>query len=97
MNGKGQYYSNLIRRDHYLYRIYSGGVLLYVGVTVNPAGRIPRHRRRAWWAQVTEIRTDLIGTREEAFYAEWRAITTEKPVYNITHATPDRLTTGGVH
>lgn len=83
MNGRPQYYSNLVRRPHYLYRIYSADVLLYVGVTVDPEGRMSKHRMRPWWPQVTKVELQPGASRESALLAERQAIANENPVHNI--------------
>lgn len=83
MKGRPQYYCNLVSRPHYLYRIYSADALLYVGVTVNPEGRMSKHRMRPWWPQVTEVKLQPGASREDALAAERQAIIAENPAYNI--------------
>lgn len=83
MNGRPQYYCNLVSRPHYLYRIYSGEVLLYVGVSVDPEGRMVKHRLKPWWPQVTTIKVQRRDSREDALLAERQAISTEAPIHNI--------------
>jgi hypothetical protein len=71
---------------HVLYRFYSAtGVLLYVGITVNPPLRFADHRAREWWNQVDTIKLETYRSRAELFDAERRAITTEHPVHNKVH------------
>lgn len=78
------YRSRLVGRVHYLYRAYAGSELLYVGVTVNPSGRLSKHRYlKPWWALVTEVKFETHESRDSAFEAEREAILHERPVHNI--------------
>jgi predicted GIY-YIG superfamily endonuclease len=69
-----------------LYRIFAADDrLLYVGVSINPTGRLKQHRyTQAWWpeAQKCEVQWHLSG--REAYEAETEAIKTEHPKYNLT-------------
>lgn len=75
-------------RTHALYRFFAeDGELLYVGITINPAARWPKHRSdKPWWTEVTDISVETFKSREAALEAEREAIKTEHPVYNIVHA-----------
>lgn len=70
---------------HALYRFFDAeGELLYVGITMNPAARWPKHRGgKPWWAEVTDITLETFQARAEALAAERQAIKTEHPRYNI--------------
>ncbi len=67
-----------------VYRHYSAeGILLYVGVSVNPHARTSQHRRSAdWFGQVSEIKLDWHKDRKSAEKAEVAAIVSESPVFN---------------
>lgn len=78
------YRSRLVGRTHYVYRAYAGTELLYVGVTVNLAGRVSKHRHlKPWWSRVTDIKVEACASREAAFDAEREAIIHEQPSRNI--------------
>lgn len=68
-----------------LYRHYDkAGVLLYVGVSLNPVARLQQHRRAAhWFYQIARIEVEYFGDRDTAIDAESTAITTENPLHNI--------------
>ena len=79
------YYSDLIRRPHYVYRAYIDTRLAYVGVTTNPPGRFARHScKKPWWKSVSAIDIVKYTDRDAAFAAEARAIRDEHPIYNIS-------------
>lgn len=73
-----------------LYRLFDeGGVLLYVGITVNPEERWVDHERtKSWWPQVAEKRIAWLDDRPTALTAELRAIKTEHPLHNVV-GTPE--------
>lgn len=80
-----RYYSDLVDAKHLLYRYYdSEGELLYVGITINLAGREAKHRRRAWWPLVADVHLEEHPGRVSALAAERAAIHHEKPIYNIS-------------
>jgi predicted GIY-YIG superfamily endonuclease len=65
---------------HYVYRIYSGDDLLYVGCSNNPERRVKQHRlEKAWQEPITAVLTESYPTLAEAETAERVAIKTEDP------------------
>ncbi|MFD6565429.1 GIY-YIG nuclease family protein [Micromonospora profundi] len=70
-----------------LYRFFNReGVLLYVGITVDPRVRWHQHSKdKPDWRQVVDIRLEHYDTRDEALDAERRAIQAELPLWNIQH------------
>lgn len=74
-----------------LYRHYDRtGVLLYIGITENPEGRIREHARSSAWVPYAHSMTaQWFDTRDAAEVAERAAIRTEVPVFNIAHAVGD--------
>jgi hypothetical protein len=73
--------------EHALYRFFgAGGVLLYVGLTVQLPIRLrDHHRGRAWWSEVERMTVQRYPGRPEVIAAERLAIINEKPKYNIQH------------
>lgn len=73
-----------------LYRLFDeGGVLLYVGITVNPEERwIDHERTKSWWPQVAEKRIEWLDDRPTALTVELTAIKTEHPLHNVV-GTPE--------
>ena len=71
-----------------LYRFFDKtDALLYVGISSVGPGRWSEHRRnRPWWHEVCKATVEHFSTREQADFAERRAIQTELPTYNKTHA-----------
>ena len=65
-----------------VYRLWSGDVLLYVGVTSNLEPRLRTHRRR-FGAKITNVTTVEYPTRAEAFAAERKAIAEEWTIANV--------------
>lgn len=67
-----------------LYRWYDeDGVLLYVGVSFNPAARLTTHRYGpAPWRRIKRIELAWYDNRAAAFAAESEAIRTEDPLLN---------------
>lgn len=72
-----------------LYRFYDKDErLLYVGISLHAAQRASNHRMdKAWWSDVTrmDVQHLNVATRPEAEAIERRAITDERPLYNVTH------------
>jgi hypothetical protein len=70
-----------------LYRLFDQqGVLLYIGITVNPDARFKQHATaKPWWPDVDHSRTLLTwyNTRDEAGTAELAAIRDQNPQHNI--------------
>lgn len=82
-----------------LYRFFDeNDTLLYIGISSRGPHRWKEHsRNRPWWHEVTRSTIEHYATRCEAADAETKAITREKPIYNVVHNT--RLTktrTGGL-
>lgn len=73
--------------QHALYRFRDvTGKLLYVGITLDPAGRFQRHERRApWWTDVATITIEPYPDRASVLAAEVAAIHAEIPAHNIQH------------
>lgn len=76
-----------------LYRMHNAeGELIYVGVTFDPHTRFGDHRqKKPWWADVATIHVQHFEDRDEARQAEQEMIRKLKPVYNIAHATLNKL------
>lgn len=75
--------------DHQVvYRAYGrDGVLLYVGVTLDPAGRFMTHQReKGWWRDVEMLRLEHHLSRAGALTAEKSAIQDEDPRHNVVHS-----------
>lgn len=71
---------------HALYRFLdTGGHLLYVGITLNPAARFRRHQRRNWWTDVATITIETYPDRASVLAAEALAIGSERPTHNVQH------------
>lgn len=76
-----------VRRPYVLYRLYDReNRLLYVGRTINPAGRLNAHLYRQLWAD------EVAGATFQRFTdpvtlarAEVEAIRRERPRYNVVH------------
>jgi predicted GIY-YIG superfamily endonuclease len=73
------------RNMTYLYRLWGQeGDLLYVGITNNVKRRSKQHKRdKHWWEQVQSKTISEFPTREAALQAEYHAIKSECPKYNI--------------
>lgn len=81
--------SDMSERLHALYRFFdASGDLLYIGITLNPAGRWKQHREdKPWWEEVADITIETYPDRPSVLEAERKAIITERPRYNKTHNT----------
>lgn len=81
-----------------LYRHFdASGALLYVGVCLDVVDRLGKHKHRSEW--FTEIRTITIEwypSKAEAEAAEDRAITEERPRYNMAGNRPKVLGDDGL-
>jgi predicted GIY-YIG superfamily endonuclease len=76
-----------VSKPHVLYRAYDAqGVLLYIGITMNPGNRFAQHSEdKPWWADVAEIRVEHFGSRKRVLAAERAAIQAERPRFNVIH------------
>ncbi len=68
-----------------LYRHFDAeGLLLYVGVSLRPLGRLCEHRDSSHWVRsIARVTMEWFDSRPEALAAELRAIQTEGPAHNI--------------
>ena len=67
----------------HLYRIWSGDLLLYVGISKSFLKRFSEHMVDQPWAdEITNVTCQVYSTREQAINAEKQAIEDEKPKYN---------------
>lgn len=79
-----------------VYRYFdTSGRLLYVGSTVNLAGRRKHHARADWWSDVHRESVTRCRTRGEAAAAELHAIHGERPIHNraprsVVRSDPER-------
>ena len=73
-----------------VYRIRDeDGVLIYIGMTNNPAFRWNSHQMiQPWWGEVHSVTFEWHETRDEAAAAEKAAIFAEQPKYNVTYIKP---------
>lgn len=70
-----------------LYRMYgTNSQLLYIGIAVNPEERWRHHESTEWWPLVDRKSVEWFDDFESAASAEAKAIRTEHPQYNGTHA-----------
>ncbi|WP_097930877.1 MULTISPECIES: GIY-YIG nuclease family protein [unclassified Streptomyces] len=77
------------QRPTALYRLFDEeGVLLYVGIAVDPEVRLRVHaREKTWWPQVAQRSIEWFANRAEAEAAEMQAIVSEGPSRNVEHST----------
>lgn len=71
----------------HVYRIWNaGGVLLYIGSTIDAERRMRHHSSFArWWDVAKTFQFEAFDTEAEARAAEVEAIRTEFPRWNIRH------------
>lgn len=74
-------YRDDIAGSTWLYRLYAGAQLLYVGVSSDPRSRFVTHRRKKSWWRLVELR--WFPTRAAAFAAERQAIAEHNPAGNV--------------
>ncbi len=68
----------------WMYRLFSGETLLYVGVSSDTRSRFRKHRyKKAWWPSVDRVEYRWFPSREAAFSAEREAIIQERPQHNV--------------
>lgn len=63
----------------------AAGLLVYVGIAVDPSARIRCHRAAPWWPDVDVQLCELYRTRHQALVAEAWAIRQWKPRGNRQH------------
>lgn len=75
-----------------LYRAYSHeGVLLYIGISLSVFARLSGHSKTAnWFSSLAHIKVQHFATRRGAMEAEKKAISTERPLYNVQHSREKR-------
>ena len=71
-----------------LYRFFDGsGVLLYVGITIDPPSRFRAHGAvKEWWGQVRRIELEQFISRKAVLHAEREVIRSEGPLFNVMHS-----------
>lgn len=75
---------NRTNRPHWVYRHYDAdGVLLYVGMTVNPKRRPFERRERPWMVASMRVTLDGPFTQDEAAALERKVIREDHPLYNV--------------
>lgn len=79
--------AKLPSKPHALYRFFDRtDALLYVGITMDLAGRMSQHRKdKPWWVDVHHISIEHFDNRASVLAAERAAIASEKPLYNAAH------------
>lgn len=82
-----KYFKVLNRKRTALYRFFDErGTLLYVGISASAFKRMASHNRRArWFGKARSVTIEWFRNREEALWAEAKAIFYEYPRYNLTH------------
>lgn len=72
---------------HLVYRHYDpAGVLLYIGCTVDPKGRLLNHKQNSWWFPlVATSRHTVYPNKLHARRIERTAIRDERPLCNVQH------------
>jgi hypothetical protein len=71
-----------------VYRCYDAdGRLIYIGCTIDPAGRFHQHEIDTWWWSelLAKVRISLYPTRLAALAAEKQAIKAEDPAFNVNY------------
>lgn len=81
---------------HYVCRIYSDGVLLYVGETKNVFSRLGGHStNQPWWGDVTDVEVTGYNERLDAVAAEKEIVQSLRPKYNINPGVGGLLSASG--
>lgn len=81
----------------FVYRFHNAdGLLLYVGITLDPPTRWSNHGTdKVWWPEVADITAHRYPSRPDALIEEDRAIREERPVYNqVNSRARSRVRTG---
>jgi predicted GIY-YIG superfamily endonuclease len=75
---------------HKLYRFFDAdGVLLYVGITMNPGARWDCHSKGSrWWSRMATMTAVEYPDRYSALAAEREAVKTEHPLFNVAMRGP---------
>ncbi len=73
-----------------IYRHYDrDGVLLYVGLSLNPIKRLGQHRVHSlWFYSITRVEIEWAKNREAAADEERRAVRAERPLFNTVYNRP---------
>ena len=68
-----------------LYRHFDkDGKLLYVGISLNAVARLAQHKNHShWFNEIASVTIESFDSRNEALFAETRAVQNEKPIHNI--------------
>jgi hypothetical protein len=76
-----------VTQAHALYRFFdSEGVLLYVGITLDPGARWKSHSKdKPWWLEVASVTVEQWPSREMVLQAERAAIISEHPKHNVIY------------
>ena len=74
-----------------IYRHYDkDGVLLYVGLSLNPIKRLGQHRIHSlWFYSIARMEIEWAKTREAAAEKEYRAVRRERPLFNTVYNRPN--------
>jgi hypothetical protein len=77
-----------INRPHAVYRLFNeAGDLLYIGCSHDPKGKRMEHHRadRPWAKEIARVELEWYPNWSPAILAEYFAIVTEEPKYNLKH------------
>lgn len=67
----------------YLYRLWAGNELLYVGISKSYLKRLGEHMEEQPWAdEITNVTCEVYATRQQAIDAEKKAVENEYPKHN---------------
>lgn len=73
-----------VDRHPYVYRVYDGEGLIYIGSTIRLWTRLAEHRRQSWWSRsAVRIRAELAPSLKVARRTEMEAILSELPRWNV--------------
>jgi predicted GIY-YIG superfamily endonuclease len=86
MWSRNTYYSDYCNKRSCVYRLYAdSGELLYIGMSLNPEGRVAQHRsKQPWGKEIDHYTCRWFPNREAAKAAERSAIHHEDPLYNLS-------------
>lgn len=79
------------RQTHYVYRLYAGHDLYYIGCTGNPEQRLKAHQSKPWWDEITSY--ELLGPlpRLDAYLLEAALTENERPRFSMSNRDAGRL------